>query len=265
LPRDDERAVLIEFQDVTKRFASVEALSHLDMGVEPGEFVVLLGPSGCGKTTTLKLVNRLLEADEGNVRVRGQDVRSLDPIELRRSTGYVFQRFGLFPHMSIAENVGVVPRLLRWPSDRVESRIVDLLDLVGLGGREVAVRFPSELSGGQQQRVALARALAAGPDLMLMDEPFGALDPVTRDTLQTEYRSLHDRLGLTTLMVTHDMNEALLLADRIAVMAAGRVVQFGTPDALINAPASELVSDMLEMPNRQLARLSSLRGRARES
>lgn len=255
---------MIRFERVTKTHGGgSRALDEISFEVAAGELMVLLGPSGCGKTTTLKSINRLVEPTSGTVYLDGRDVRAGDAIALRRSVGYVFQGFGLFPHMTVAENVGIVPGLLGWPEDETRARVDELLDLVGLPPREYGARFPKELSGGQQQRVGLARALAARPRVLLMDEPFGALDPVTRDALQLELRRIHEALGLTTVMVTHDMTEALLLADRILVMAKGRIEQLGTPAELLEAPASDVVRALMETPRRQLDRLEQLSGRPR--
>jgi osmoprotectant transport system ATP-binding protein len=206
----------------------------------------------------LKLINRLLEPTRGKVSVAGEDVQRRDAIELRRSIGYVLQRFGLFPHLTLAENVAVVPRLRRWPERDITARTEELLTLVGLAPDEYRQRFPHELSGGQQQRVGFARALAARPDVMLMDEPFGAIDAVTRDRLQLEYRGIHERLGLTTVMVTHDVTEALLLGDRILVLEQGQIAQLASPGELLRSPASASVAELLETPRRQLGRLRAL-------
>jgi len=228
---------VIDVIDVDKRWGATWALQGVSLRVARGELVALVGESGSGKSTTLKLINRLAEPTRGQVLVGGRDVMAQDPVALRRTIGTVFQRFALFPHLSVAENVGLLPRLLGWAPADTLARTRELLQLVGLAPDVYQGRFPRELSGGQQQRVGLARALAARPALMLMDEPFGALDPITRGKLGAEYRRIHDELGLTTLMVTHDMVEALLLADRIAVMAEGRVLQVGTPRELLAAPS----------------------------
>jgi osmoprotectant transport system ATP-binding protein len=249
---------VIDLEGVEKRWGKTVALAGVTLSIARGELVVLVGESGSGKTTTLELVNRLAEPTAGTVRVAGRDVASRDPIQLRRSIGTVFQRFALFPHMTVADNVGLVPRLEGWSHADIERRVHQLLELIGLSPDVYAARFPRALSGGQQQRVGLARALAARPEILLMDEPFGALDPVTRDTLSWECRGLHDRLGLTTLMVTHDMTEALLLADRIAVMHAGSILQVGTAEELLREPAHPQVSALLETPRRQIARLGRL-------
>jgi osmoprotectant transport system ATP-binding protein len=216
-----------------------------------------VGGSGSGKTTTLKTINRLVEADSGLVSVGGEAVTALAPHVLRRRIGYVFQGIGLFPHMSVSENIGITPQLLGWRREDIELRTQELLDLVDLP-REFAQRMPAELSGGQRQRVGVARALAARSEIMLMDEPFGALDPVTRDALGTQYRRLHEQMGLTTLMVTHDVLEAVLLADRIVVMRAGEIVADGTPHELLRDQPDAGVRALMDMPRRQAMRVRSL-------
>jgi osmoprotectant transport system ATP-binding protein len=226
--------------------------------VPQGRLMVLLGGSGCGKTTTLKMINRLIEPTSGRVAVGGHDVREQDPVTLRRSIGYVFQGIGLFPHLTIAENIAVVPRLLGWPAGQTAARIDELLALVHLPAEEYRTRFPRQLSGGQQQRVGFARALAARPQIMLLDEPFGALDPLTRDELRNEFLQLRRQLGLTAVMVTHDMTEALLSADLIAVMNTGRLLQVGTPRELLNRPADDFVASLMATPKRQAGQLEAL-------
>ena len=255
---------MIELEAVEKRWGDSFALRGVSLTVTRGELVALVGHSGSGKTTTLELVNRLTEPTRGTVRVRGRDVADTDPIALRRSIGTVFQRFALFPQMTVAQNVGLVPRLLGWAPGDVSARIDELLALVGLPPDAYRARPPRSLSGGEQQRVGLARALAARPEILLMDEPFGALDPITRDALGGECRRLHEELGLTTLMVTHDMTEALLLGDRVAVMHGGRVLQVGTPAELLSSPADDRVSALLATPRRQLERLGRLATRSAE-
>lgn len=245
---------LIELRGVTKRYAAHAALDGVDLSVASGEFVALVGGSGSGKTTLLKTVNGLIAPDTGQVRVAGEDVAAAEPHLLRRRIGYVFQEVGLFPHLTVAENIGVTPRLLGWDKARIDARVAELLGLVALPA-DVAGRAPAALSGGQRQRVGVARALAAEPSLMLMDEPFGALDPVTRDALGADYRALHERLGLTTLMVTHDMAEAVLLADRIVVLAQGRILADGAPADLLARSEDPEVRALLEAPKRQAERL----------
>ena len=232
-------------------------MEDLSLHVAAGEFVALVGESGCGKTTTLKMINRLIEPTAGTVHLDGADVQTQEATELRRGIGYVFQRIGLLPHYTIAQNLAVVPRLLGWPPEKVQRRVHELLDLVNLP-RDFADRLPGALSGGQQQRVGVARALAVEPKVVLMDEPFGALDPINRDALQDEYRRLHERLNLTTVMVTHDMAEAMLLADRIAVLRAGRLVRVGTPGELMHEPGDEYVERLISTPKRQMEQLEAL-------
>ncbi len=243
---------------VSRDYGETAAVADLSLTVGRGELVVLLGESGCGKTTTLKMINRLIEPSAGRIELNGEDAGGLDPVALRRSVGYVFQGIGLFPHMSVAENVGITPRLLGWDEARVSARVDELLDLVRLEPSRFRQRAPAELSGGQAQRVGVARALAAAPGLVLLDEPFGALDPLTRDQLQGEFQRIQGEIGFAAVLVTHDMTEALLLADRIAVMRAGRVVQEGTPAAVMAAPADSYVEDLLSAPRRQAEKLAAL-------
>src|SRR5205809_5715553 len=221
---------LISYAHVGKTFddGRVVAVDDVSLGVAEGEFLAIVGGSGSGKTTLLRLANRLIEADGGTITVEGQDVRNGDPIQLRRRIGYVFQSGGLFPHLTVADNIGITPKLTGAPPAEISTRVDELLDLVRLDRAQYRDRLPHELSGGQRQRVGVARALAARPRIVLMDEPFGALDPLTRDALGDDFRELHRRLGLTTIMITHDMTEAILLADRVAVMRAGRLVGLGT-------------------------------------
>jgi osmoprotectant transport system ATP-binding protein len=250
---------MIEFRDVSKDYGEGRAaVRHLSLTVPAGAFQVLIGPSGCGKTTALSMINRLVEPSAGTIAIEGTDARGLDPVVLRRRIGFVFQGVGLFPHLSVGENIAITPRLLGWPEERIAPRVAELMELVRLEPAEYRSRLPRELSGGQQQRVGVARALAAGPSIMLMDEPFGALDPLTRDDLGAEYRAIHDRLGLTTVLVTHDMTEALLLADRIAVMRAGELVQSGTPRELSTAPKDDFVRRLIDTPRRRARELAEL-------
>jgi len=238
-----------------KRFGATVVVDGLDLTVDRGERVVLLGGSGSGKTTTLKMVNRLIEPDGGRVEIDGTDAATLAPHELRRRIGYCFQQVGLFPHLTVGENVAITPRLLEWEPARIAARIDELLDLVELPPTEFRDRLPASLSGGQQQRVGVARALAAAPSLVLLDEPFGALDPLTRDRLQQSFLAIARRLALTAIFVTHDMLEALLIGDRIAVMRDGRLEQIGTPAELLTHPASEYVRTLLATPFQQIERV----------
>ncbi len=244
----------IRFTSVSKRYGAVNALDGIDLTIPPGAFVALVGGSGSGKTTLLKTINGLIRPDAGQVAVDGEDVTHALPHVLRRHIGYVFQEVGLFPHLSVAENIAITPKLLGWEKSRMAARIATLLELVALP-QDIAGRAPTQLSGGQRQRVGVARALAAEPRIMLMDEPFGALDPVTRDALGVDYRALHDRLGLTSVLVTHDMAEAVLLADRIVVLSAGRILADGPPaDLLANSRDAQVLA-LLEAPRRQAERL----------
>ena len=245
---------MIKFDQASKVFpGGVQAVSGLSLEVTKGETLVLLGSSGCGKTTTLKMINRLIEPTGGTVTVNGINVLDHDPVRLRRSMGYVFQGIGLFPHMTIRQNVEIVPRLLGWPSNKRSRKANELLELVGLAPRDFADRHPDELSGGQQQRVGVARALAAEPECLLMDEPFGALDALTREGLQQELLTLKDRLGTTIVFVTHDIFEALTLADRIAILHDGRLEQAGTKDEVLRNPATPLVRQLFAKPAKQLS------------
>jgi osmoprotectant transport system ATP-binding protein len=235
------------------------ALRQMSLAIGPGTFVAVVGASGSGKTTLLKTINRLVEIDEGTVRVSGEPVHAVAEHELRRRVGYVFQGIGLFPHLTVAGNIGVTPRLLGWSQTQIAARVDELVDLVALP-RALLQRMPAALSGGQQQRVGVARALAAKPAILLMDEPFGALDPVTRSALGAEYRRLHETVGLTTVMVTHDVVEAVLLADRIIVMRAGQVIADGAPRELLAGHADADVRALMEMPRRQAERVRELIG-----
>lgn len=253
---------MIEIRNLTRQFGEVTAVDNLSLTVAAGELLVLLGGSGCGKTTTLKMVNRLIEPSTGTVLIDGENTREIELHQLRRRIGYVFQKVGLFPHMTIAENVGLTPRLLGWDRERTRARVDDLLELVELDPAEMRDRFPTALSGGQQQRVGVARALAVEPELMLLDEPFGALDPLTRDRLQQSFQAIRRRLNLTAIFVTHDMAEALLLGDRIAVLADGRLVQIGTPRDLVTQPANEYVHRLMSTPRRHAEAFDALGGAA---
>jgi osmoprotectant transport system ATP-binding protein len=240
-------AAEIVFDHVTKKYVGRDAAAVDDLSLEisAGTFCVLVGPSGGGKTTALKMVNRLIPFDSGEIRIDGRDIQQLPLTELRRGIGYVIQQIGLFPHMTIGENIATVPRLLGWDKQRQRARSVELLELVGLDASDAA-RYPSQLSGGQRQRVGLARALAADPPLLLMDEPFGALDPITRHRLQTELRRLHRDVGKTIIFVTHDIDEAIQMGDRIAILREGGVLaQYDTPDAILAQPADDFVAQFI--------------------
>jgi osmoprotectant transport system ATP-binding protein len=250
---------LIAYAHVGKTFdgGRVVAVDDVSLEVAEGEFLAIVGGSGSGKTTLLRLANRLIEADRGSITVEGEDISQVDPIPLRRRIGYVFQSGGLFPHIDVAGNIGITPKLLGWPAAEISARVDELLDLVQLDRAQYRDRLPHELSGGQRQRVGVARALAAKPRIVLMDEPFGALDPLTRDALGDDYRALHNKLGLTTVMITHDMTEAILLADRVAVMRAGKLLAQGTPSEL-SASSDPYVGELLRTPRRQAERLNAL-------
>jgi len=256
---------MIELKNVRKSYdrGRKVVVHDVSLKVNPGQLLVLLGESGCGKTTTLKMINRLIEPDSGHIEIAidGVNIWKGDPVELRRKIGYVFQRTGLFPHLTVGENIATVPRLLEWPRKDIADRVDELLRLVNLEPGERRDQLPGQLSGGQEQRVGFARALAAKPKVMLLDEPFGALDPVTRDKLREDFLGILRDQRLTAVMVTHDMTEALLSADRIAVMNAGRVVQEGTPRELLTNPADEYVAKLLETPKRHADQLEALAAR----
>jgi len=240
-------AGVLELRDVTKRYARAgrPAVDGLTLTVPAGKVCVLIGPSGCGKTTAMKMVNRLIEPTSGEILVDGTDVRRLPAAQLRRRIGYVIQQVGLMPHLTVAANVATVPRLLGWDRDRIRARTDELLQLVGLPADEYGRRYPAELSGGQQQRVGLARALAADPPLMLMDEPFSAVDPITRERLQNDFLRLHRQVPKTVVFVSHDIDEAVKMADLVAVMRDGRLVQFAPPAELLAHPADDFVADFV--------------------
>lgn len=250
---------MIELEHVYKYFGggAAPAVRGVSLRIEAGEFIAIVGASGSGKSTTLKTINRLLEADAGSIRIEGESIKLMPGHLLRRRIGYVFQDVGLFPHMSVVDNIGVTPRLLGWPRPAIEARANELLDLIRLP-RSYATRAPATLSGGQKQRVGIARALAAQSKIMLMDEPFGALDPLTRDALGGEYRQLHERMRLTTVMITHDVSEALVLADRILVMDAGAIIAEGTPRELLTKQTDADVQNLMAMPRRQAQRVQKL-------
>ena len=250
---------MIEIAHLAKRFAgtAVPAVDDLSLAVGQGEICVLIGPSGCGKTTTMRMINRMIEPDSGSIRIAGRDAMRIDPVELRRSIGYVIQQVGLFPHMTIAENIATVPQLLDWDGRRIAERVDELLALVDMEPARYRDRFPRELSGGQKQRVGVARALAADPPVMLMDEPFGALDPITRASLQDEFLRLLAHLRKTIVFVTHDIDEALKMGTRIAIMRSGRLVQFDRPEVVLARPANSFVEAFVGA-DRALKRLALL-------
>jgi osmoprotectant transport system ATP-binding protein len=261
-PRDPAPATgsVVAFAHVTKRYGDgPPAVTDLSLEIGAGEVCVLVGPSGCGKTTTMKMVNRLVEPTSGRVTIDGQDVATLPPVELRRRIGYVIQQVGLFPHLTVGDNVAVVPRLLGWGTPRIRERVEELLELVGLDAARYRERYPAALSGGERQRVGVARAMAADPTVLLMDEPFGAVDPIRRERLQNEFLRLQARLRKTIVFVTHDVDEAIKMADRIAILQSGGVLaQYDAPDRLLAAPASDFVERFVGA-DRGLKRLSLAR------
>lgn len=237
---------MLTFKNVSKVYegGTKKAVNNFNLDIDKGEFIVFIGPSGCGKTTTMKMINRLIGTTEGDILIEGKSIKDKDVVELRREIGYVIQQIGLFPHMTIAENISLVPKLLKWPQEKRYKRAQELLKLVNMD-EEYLERYPSELSGGQQQRIGVLRALAADPPLILMDEPFGALDPITKDSLQDEFKNLQKNLGKTIVFVTHDMDEAIKLADRIVIMRDGEIVQFDTPDEILKNPKNDFVENFL--------------------
>jgi osmoprotectant transport system ATP-binding protein len=248
---------MIRLEQVTKVFpgATHPAVDRLDLEVPDGKTCVLIGPSGCGKTTTMRIVNRLIEPTSGRIVVNGEDVTQSDPVQLRRHIGYVIQQVGLFPHMTIAQNVATVPQLLGWPAERTNARVAEMLSLVGLEPAQFLDRYPRHLSGGQRQRVGVARALAADPPVLLMDEPFGAVDPIVRASLQAELAAILRRLAKTVIFVTHDIDEAIRMGDLVAIMKDGRLVQCAPPEHLLAAPADAFVADFVGA-DRALKRLA---------
>lgn len=237
---------MIEFDNVSKTYEDgYKAVRSINFKIEPGELVVLIGPSGCGKTTTMKMINRLIPHTDGKIMIDGQDIGRLDPVMLRRNIGYVIQQIGLFPHYTIEENIALIPKLKKWEPGKIKARTEDLLNMVGLDPSLYAQRYPRELSGGQQQRVGVIRALAANPDIILMDEPFGALDPITRGQLQDELLRIQTTMRKTIVFVTHDIEEALKLGDRIAIMQEGSLLQLDTPDQILLNPADDFVGEFV--------------------
>ncbi|CAM5407825.1 MULTISPECIES: betaine/proline/choline family ABC transporter ATP-binding protein [Streptomyces] len=245
MSESEHHGASIELENLTKRYpgSPQPAVDNVNMEIKAGEVVIFVGPSGCGKSTTLKMINRLIEPTGGRIRIDGEDVTDMDPVKLRRRLGYAIQSAGLFPHMTVAQNIGLVPKMIGWSKSRIASRVEELLDLVGLDPGEFHGRYPRQLSGGQQQRVGVARALAADPPVLLMDEPFGAVDPITRDHLQDELIRLQHELHKTIVFVTHDFDEAIKIGDRIAVLRErSHIAQFDTPEAILTNPADDFVS-----------------------
>ena len=248
---------MIRLEGVTKRYGDTRAVDNLSFSVARGEVCVLIGPSGCGKTTTLRMINRLIEPTGGRVFVDNQDISQVKPEKLRRSIGYAIQSVGLFPHMTVGANISVVPELLHWEEKRITARVEELLVLVGLDPGEYTGKYPNQLSGGEAQRIGVARALSADPPILLMDEPFGAVDPLTRERLQVQFIDIQKKLKKTIILVTHDLDEAIRLADRIAIMESGRLVQYDTPEAILSKPANKFVHDFIGT-DRALKRLSRI-------
>ncbi|UCD83867.1 MAG: ATP-binding cassette domain-containing protein [Deltaproteobacteria bacterium] len=244
---------MIRMENVSKAYpGGIQAVKNITLEVNEGEIIVLIGTSGCGKTTCLKMINRLIEPTLGKIVFRGQDIADMDPIQLRRGIGYVIQQVGLLPHMTVGKNVGIVPSLLKWDKELTQARVRETLSLVGLPPEEFESRYPNELSGGQQQRVGVARALAGDPESLLMDEPFGALDPITREGLQEEFSKIARSIGKTIVFVTHDIFEAFELGSRIAIMNDGCILQLDRPQAILERPASEFVEGFLRKHRAQL-------------
>ena len=237
---------MIKFENVSKKYGNgLEAVKSINLEIKNGELLVLIGPSGCGKTTTMKMINRIITHSEGRITIDDKDINEIDSVTLRRNVGYVIQQIGLFPHYTIEENIALIPKLKKWKEPEVKARVKHLLEIVGLNPEEFAKRYPKELSGGQQQRVGVARALAANPDIILMDEPFGALDPITREQLQDELLRIQEEMHKTIIFVTHDMDEALKLGDRIAVMKDGELLQLDTPEQLLSNPSHGFVEEFI--------------------
>lgn len=240
-------AAAVEFKDVVKKFqgASYNALDHLSLKIEEGELLTILGTSGCGKTTLIKMINRIYEADSGDIYLSGKNIKEIDPITLRRGIGYVIQQIGLFPHMTIYDNIATVPKILKWDKEKIDKRVTELLDMVNLPADEFKNRYPGQLSGGQQQRIGLIRALAANPAVMLLDEPFGAIDAINRSNLQDELLKIHRESQKTFLFVTHDISEAFKLGTKVLIMDKGNIQQYGTPSEIVQRPANEFVESLI--------------------
>lgn len=238
---------VIKFKNVAKHFGSQTIIEDLSFDVAAGEFITILGSSGSGKTTTLKMINRLIEPDAGTIEINDENIENIDLIELRRNIGYVVQQIGLFPHMTIEKNIATVPELLEWDPKDIKARVIELMDLVKLPYDQYGQRFPKQLSGGQQQRVGVARALAANPQIMLLDEPFGAVDAITRKELQKQIKAIHEELaGKTFLFVTHDINEAFYLGNKVMIMDEGKISQYDTPENIVKAPKTAFVQELLD-------------------
>ena len=238
----------VEFKHINKQFknSAYPALNDVSVSIEEGEFVTILGSSGCGKTTMIKMINRLYEPDSGDIHLFGKNIRDENPVELRRKIGYVIQQVGLFPHMTVAENIATIPKILKWDKQRIKEETDRMLTLVQLDPDEFRSRYPAQLSGGQQQRVGLARALIANPRIMLLDEPFGAIDAINREILQNELKSIHEKSKCTYLFVTHDIREALKLGTKVIIMNEGKILQYATPNEIVENPADDFVANLLK-------------------
>ena len=236
---------MIELKNVKKTFENTEVLKDVNLKIEKGELVVLIGPSGCGKTTTLKMLNKLIKPTSGKIYINGEDISKKDSIKLRRNIGYVIQQTGLFPHMTVGDNIGLIPYLEGWEDEKIRNKIIELLDMVGMEPKKYIDRYPNELSGGQQQRIGVARAFATNPEIILMDEPFSALDPITRNQLQDELFNIQEKMKKTIVFVTHDMDEALKLADKICIMKDGIVLQYDTPENILKNPSHGFVEEFI--------------------
>lgn len=245
--REVEKMIAVEFEHVSKKFPKMgyPALDDVSIQIEEGAFVTILGSSGCGKTTLIKMVNRLYEPDKGHIRLFGEDIREQNPVELRRKIGYVIQQVGLFPHMTVEENILTLPKIFKWDKTKCQEKTAEMLRLVGLNPEEFRHRYPAQLSGGQQQRIGLARALIANPSLMILDEPFGAIDAINRESLQNELKRIHEQSQKTFLFVTHDIREALKLGTKVLIMNEGKILQFGTPKEILQNPQGDFVRMLL--------------------
>lgn len=245
--------IAIEYQGISKKYKGNDyySVDHVNAQIQEGEFITILGSSGCGKTTLLKMTNRLIEPTEGKVLLFGEDISKVNPTTVRRRMGYVIQQIGLFPHMTIEDNIAAIPKILKWDKQKIDDRVTELMNLVGLDPSEYRKRYPSQLSGGQQQRIGLARALATDPKIMLLDEPFGAIDAITRLNLQNELKRIHDGTKKTFLFVTHDINEAFKLGNRVMIMNQGKLLQFDTPKNIVQHPADPFVKTLIDSAREQ--------------